>query len=143
MSGMAWIVATVVLILALRALGRRLPGAGPRPPTSVATTPEPELPAVEIGDELDLHGVPEADVDMLVDAFVDVAFERRLSQAKIIHGKGIGARRQRVRARLARHPQVLGWRDAETPGSGWGATVVQLRNPSLGMLAKHGPPTLG
>jgi dsDNA-specific endonuclease/ATPase MutS2 len=143
MSGMAWIVATVVLILVVRALGRRLPAAGPRPPAAAAISPESESPPLEIGDELDLHGVPEAEVDLLVDAFVDLAFERRLSRAKIIHGKGIGARRQRVRARLARHPRVVGWRDAETPGSGSGATVVQLQDPSPGVLANDGPPALG
>ena len=142
MSDMAWLVATVVLILVGRVLGRRWLGAERPAAESFADASDSDPPALEIGDELDLHGVPDADVDMLVDAFVDVAVERRLRRAKIIHGKGIGARRQRVRARLARHPQVVGWHDAETPGSGWGATVAQLRDPA-GTLANDGPPALG
>jgi Smr domain-containing protein len=93
-----------------------------------AAGPDPDY-AVEIGDELDLHGVPPRDVDELVGAFVDVSLERGRSRVKIIHGKGTGSLRARVRVLLERHPGVAGYEDAVAPGSGWGATVVTLRPP--------------
>jgi dsDNA-specific endonuclease/ATPase MutS2 len=85
---------------------------------------------IEIGDELDLHGVAAGEIDEAVDAFVDLGLERGRDRIKIVHGKGTGRLRQRVRARLARHPGVGGWEDAASPGSGWGATIVRLRPPS-------------
>ncbi|MFQ5599186.1 MAG: Smr/MutS family protein [Candidatus Krumholzibacteriia bacterium] len=147
---MWWLVATVLLILGLSWLGRRwLPerqarkrgaGAGGRRAPEAAAAelagqiPDVDAPAtgcdVEIGDELDLHGVPPADVAELVDAFVDVSLRRGRRTIRIVHGKGIGEARRTVRARLERHPGVARFADAPPP-SGWGATVVELHAQEL------------
>lgn len=91
----------------------------------------PEIDDAVVGDELDLHGVPPAEVGGLVDAFVDVCVERGLASARIIHGKGIGVLRRTVRAHLARHPAVRWFGDAPPPSS-WGATLFELSEPSSG-----------
>jgi dsDNA-specific endonuclease/ATPase MutS2 len=46
---------------------------------------------------------------------------------RIIHGRGIGAQRETVRAVLARTEFVADFRDAPAEAGGWGATVVTLR----------------
>lgn len=128
MRGMWWVLAAVLLLVALAALGRRvLDGAAPvEPPPSDPGGPDRDY-ELHVGDELDLHGVPEREVGELVAAFVEDAVARRRSSVKIVHGKGTGRRRAHVRARLARLPAVRDVHDAATPGSGWGATIVHLR----------------
>lgn len=131
MLPMHWLLLALLLLWGVAWLGRRLLRGG-SPPTSEGedlSGPDSDYD-VEIGDELDLHGVPPSEVDALVDAFVTLAAERRRPEVKIVHGKGTGKLRQRVRARLARHPEVADWTDALSPGSGWGATIVHLHPPS-------------
>jgi dsDNA-specific endonuclease/ATPase MutS2 len=131
MPPMRWLLLAVLLLWGLVWWGRRSLRGGPSP-TVEGTEPSGPDPAyaLDIGDELDLHGVPPREVDAIVDAFIDVAVQRRRTPIKIIHGKGTGRLRQRVRQRLARHPAVAGWTDAASPGSGWGATIVHLRRAS-------------
>jgi len=131
MPAMMWLFATLALVALMAALGHPLrrgrPPAG-APVAPPAGGPDPDY-ALEIGTELDLHGVPESAVDALVEAFVEHALERGWPEVKIIHGKGTGRRRARVRDRLSRLPGVVQFGDASTPGSGWGATVVILARP--------------
>jgi dsDNA-specific endonuclease/ATPase MutS2 len=128
---MMWLLATVALVVLVAYAGPRLLRGGtirePRPDPG-ADGPDADY-QVEIGDELDLHGVPDREVDALVDAFLDLAVQRGWSEVKIVHGKGTGRRRGRVRVRIAQHPAVLRYGDASTPGSGWGATLVTLGAP--------------
>ena len=128
---MLWLLAAALVLAVLAWLGPRLLGAGPVPePTPIEPGgPDPNY-ALEIGDELDLHGVPGPQVGDLVDAFVDEAVRRGRREVKIVHGKGTGALRRTVRARLQHHPAVIELGDALSPGSGWGATVVRLRGRS-------------
>jgi DNA mismatch repair protein MutS2 len=126
---MWWLLATVLLLAALAALGRRFLDGARRvheEPPSEPGGPDPDY-EVHVGDELDLHGVPEREVGELVAAFVEDAVARRRPWVKIVHGKGTGRRRGHVRAILARHPAVRDAQDAASPGSGWGATIVHLR----------------
>jgi DNA mismatch repair protein MutS2 len=44
----------------------------------------------------------------------------------LIHGRGTGFQRQRVRELLAEHPLVVRFGDAPAHLGGWGATLVQL-----------------
>lgn len=128
---MWWLIAALVLLFGLSWLGKRLlSGEAVRDPESTGADVPPELEdALHIGDELDLHGVNPRDVGDLVDAFVEDAQARGRSEVRIIHGKGIGALRQTVRARLQRHAAVRDFRDAPPPSS-WGATIVVLNLPA-------------
>jgi dsDNA-specific endonuclease/ATPase MutS2 len=124
---MLWLLAAVALLWGVVWLGRRVLDRPPREDPAPADPggPDPDYD-VHVGDELDLHGVPPAELPGLVEAFLEAARARGLLRVKIVHGKGIGVQRQRVRAILARHPHVLRFGDAEPGGSGWGATVAQL-----------------
>ena len=97
----------------LAAAGKDSPFAGPLP-----------LPP---GDTLDLHTFSPREVAPLLGDFLDLCEETGISRARIIHGKGTGVLRQRVRALLARDPRVLAYGDASADAGGWGATVVELR----------------
>lgn len=127
---MLWLLATFVLLLGLAWLGRRF--LQPREPMEESPAPEAAMEATEaidMGDELDLHGVPPRQVAELVDAFIDDAWSRNERLVRIVHGRGIGVLRRIVRTRLARHPRVLFYGDAPPP-SGWGATIAELSSAS-------------
>jgi dsDNA-specific endonuclease/ATPase MutS2 len=83
-----------------------------------------ELP---VSDELDLHSFLPREVKDVVATWLDAAYEEGFRQLRIIHGRGIGAQRQTVRALLARDLRVEGFGDAPAEAGGWGATWVTLR----------------
>ena len=82
---------------------------------------------IPITDTLDLHTVHARDVKAVVEEYLAEAERLHLTALRIIHGRGIGVRREIVRAILARHPAVTDFRDAPPEAGGWGATVVTLR----------------
>jgi Smr domain-containing protein len=87
-----WILGTVLLGLAVAWLGKRwLPEShASRRPIAPPTDPPADVAIdLEIGDELDLHGVPPRQVAELVDAFIEVGLERRRRTLRIVHGRGI------------------------------------------------------
>lgn len=136
---MHWLAAILALAAITAVVARRLPRGMP-----LDTPPPPDTDGDALRletDELDLHGVVPREAAAVVDEFICDARRRGLVLVKIVHGKGTGVLRRRVRARLARHPDVERWHDATTPGSGWGATVVHLRAADT-PLAPAAPPDL-
>lgn len=82
---------------------------------------------VEIGDSIDLHTYRPRDVPKVVEAYLEAAREKGLREVRLIHGKGTGFQRDRVRQILAATEFVEEFFDAP-PGRGfWGATVARLR----------------
>lgn len=75
---------------------------------------------------LDLHGINPREVGDLVDDWIDASRSAGLRQLRIVHGKGIGALRETVHARLRRRKDVASFRLGGEGGGGWGATVVEL-----------------
>jgi dsDNA-specific endonuclease/ATPase MutS2 len=63
----------------------------------------------------------------VVRAYLDEASERGFQEVRLIHGRGIGVQRERVRSVLSEHPSVAEYHDAPPARGGWGATVVRLR----------------
>jgi uncharacterized protein (TIGR00290 family) len=78
---------------------------------------------------LDLHGVSPKEVGDLVDDWIDASRAAGLTRLRIVHGKGIGALRETVHARLRRRTDVAGFRLGGAGGGGWGATLVDLTEP--------------
>lgn len=78
---------------------------------------------------LDLHVFDPSDVGDLVPEYLRACHEKGLTRVRIIHGKGTGVMRRRVRDILSDHPLV---RDYETAkdASGWGATIAYLSSAS-------------
>lgn len=83
-----------------------------------------ELPITSV---FDLHTVPPRDVTGVVEAYLEAAWEKGLTELRIIHGKGIGVQREAVRKVLERTAFVDSFRTAPEDAGGWGATLVTLR----------------
>ena len=82
-----------------------------------------------IEDVLDLHTFRPKEVPDLLDDYFTACQEAKLFSVRIIHGKGQGVLKKRVRAILARHPLVETFTDAPPEAGGWGATLVNLIRP--------------
>jgi len=88
-------------------------------------------PAIlEITDELDLHGFAPRDVLDVVDAYLEAAWEKGLTEVRLIHGRGKGVQRAAVQRLLGGHELVVEYRDAPPGRGGWGATIAWLRGPA-------------
>jgi DNA-nicking Smr family endonuclease len=82
---------------------------------------------VPIEPAFDLHAFAPRDVLPAVSAYLDAAAERGLREVRLIHGKGRGVQRARVRELLASHPAVERFQEAPPERGGWGATLAWLR----------------
>jgi dsDNA-specific endonuclease/ATPase MutS2 len=82
---------------------------------------------VPIEDALDLHHFRPAEIPSVVESYLEAAVEAGFTEVRIIHGRGRGVQRERVRSVLARHPAVAEFRDATPERGGPGATVARLR----------------
>jgi dsDNA-specific endonuclease/ATPase MutS2 len=85
---------------------------------------------VPITDVFDLHPFAPRDVKSAVEAYLEEAHERGFRFVRIIHGRGIGVQREKVRNVLARTVYVEEFRDAPMEAGGWGATIVTLKSPT-------------
>jgi dsDNA-specific endonuclease/ATPase MutS2 len=86
---------------------------------------QPEIVELEVTDVLDLHTFAPSEVAGLVCDYLDLAAEKGYREVRIIHGKGTGVQRERVRKILAANSRVTGFGDAKD-ASAWGATIAQL-----------------
>jgi len=75
---------------------------------------------------LDLHMFAPRDAVSVVKEYLRACREKGILEVRIIHGKGKGVLRRTVHAMLEEHPHVLDFRLDPGP-SGWGATIVRLR----------------
>lgn len=85
-----------------------------------------EIENFEITDVLDLHSFPPQEIGELVRDYLDLAYAKGIRQLRIIHGKGIGVQRERVRKILERDPRVIRFGDPPGEAGGWGATWVEM-----------------
>jgi DNA-nicking Smr family endonuclease len=84
---------------------------------------------VPIGDSFDLHSFLPRDVAPVVADYLEEAKAAGFREVRLIHGKGIGARRAEVRSLLAKREDVADFFDAPPERGGTGATVVVFREP--------------
>jgi DNA-nicking Smr family endonuclease len=80
-----------------------------------------------IEDSIDLHTFSPKDVPSVVEAYLEAAREAGLEEVRIIHGRGKGVQKERVRQVLGRSEHVAHFEEATPDRGGWGATVVKLR----------------
>jgi dsDNA-specific endonuclease/ATPase MutS2 len=80
-----------------------------------------------IEDAIDLHAFAPRDIPSVVESYLEAAAEKGFSEVRLIHGRGTGFQRKRVREVLAGHRLVASFSDAPPERGGFGATVVQLR----------------
>lgn len=98
--------------------------------------PPHELP---IDDELDLHAFAPRDTTDVLDAYLDAAHERGLTEVRVVHGRGRGVQRAAIQRVFASHPLVTGFSD--DPRSHLGATLVRLVPPASAPPSSSAPST--
>lgn len=91
--------------------------------------PAPDDPIeVPIDGSLDLHLFAPRDVASVVTEYLDECGRRGILHVRIAHGKGIGTLRETVHAVLRKRSDVASFRLDSESASGWGATLVELRD---------------
>jgi DNA-nicking Smr family endonuclease len=83
---------------------------------------------IPIEEAFDLHSFRPEDVASALEEYLREARAAGLTEVRVIHGKGTGARRAEVRRLLASRTDVLEFSDAPPGRGGFGATVVLLKS---------------
>ena len=86
---------------------------------------------VPITDTFDLHPFQPREIRDVAREYLVEAHARGFRQVRLIHGRGIGVQRERIRSLLETLEFVEGFQDADASGGGWGSTVVLLAPNSL------------
>ncbi len=84
-------------------------------------------PLPDAGFEIDLRGLRVDEVSLELGRALDGAILNDLNQVRIIHGKGTGAVKNRVREFLRLDPRVASFRDGHPGEGGAGVTLVEFR----------------
>lgn len=89
--------------------------------------PFPAPVTIPIEDAIDLHPFAPGEVPDVVASYLEAARDAGFREVRVIHGRGRGVQRVRVRAVLATSPLVERFADAPPERGGPGATVAWLR----------------
>jgi DNA mismatch repair protein MutS2 len=87
---------------------------------------QPTIVAKNVPLELELRGFRVADVEEVLDRYLNDAYLAGLPFVRIIHGKGTGVLRQVVREILSTHPLVASFAGAPDRDGGEGVTVAHM-----------------
>lgn len=82
---------------------------------------------IPIEDVIDLHPFRPKEVADVAYEYLNEARLRGMRQVRLIHGRGIGVQRERIRSMLESVDWVESFHDADPSGGGWGSTVVLLK----------------
>lgn len=82
---------------------------------------------IPINGVLDLHTFHPGDVPGVLEDYLTACREAGVHSVRIIHGKGKGIQKNRVRALLERMTMVESYKDAGHGAGGWGATLAELK----------------
>jgi DNA mismatch repair protein MutS2 len=85
------------------------------------------LATEHVSDQLDLRGKYGEEALPMIDSHLAAAAEANLKLVTLIHGKGTGALRAKVREFLDTHPLVKGYHDGGRNSDDFGSTVVELK----------------
>lgn len=84
---------------------------------------------LEIEESIDLHRFHPSEIVAIVDAYLAAALDLGFREVRLIHGRGRGVQRARIRALLERDVRVVAFTDAPSGRGGWGATIAWLQKP--------------
>jgi DNA-nicking Smr family endonuclease len=92
------------------------------------TDDDPDEPVVlPIEDSIDLHPFSPKEIPSVVESYLEAAREAGFEEVRVIHGRGKGVQKERVRQVLGRSPLVAHFEEATPDRGGFGATVVTLK----------------
>lgn len=80
-----------------------------------------------IEDTLDLHTFRPKEVPDLLNDYFSECISSGIYSVRVIHGKGQGILRKRVRSLLKKNPLVVSYKEAPPEAGGWGAVQVELK----------------
>ena len=83
-----------------------------------------------IEDVLDLHTFRPQDIANLLQDYFAECVQSNIFSVRVIHGKGKGIQKKRVRELLKINSLVTSFKDAPPEAGGWGATLVELKRPA-------------
>ena len=83
---------------------------------------------IPIDGVLDLHTFQPKEIPDLLQDYLSLCLEKGIFRVRIIHGKGQGILKARVRSLLNKNPLVIQFADAPAESGGWGATLVELHS---------------
>jgi len=86
-----------------------------------------ELHVLPIEDSIDLHTFRPSEATEVLEEYFQACREKNLLDVRVIHGKGRGHLRAKVRAFLEKNPQVDSFVQAPPERGGWGAVMVRLK----------------
>src|SRR5262245_65070140 len=92
---------------------------------------------IPIEDAIYLHSFRPEDLASVVEEYLREAKAAGFSEVRLIHGKGIGARRAQVRRLLAARADVADYFDAPPERGGSGATIAILDRKSTRLNSSH------
>ncbi|MCG6964585.1 MAG: Smr/MutS family protein [Acidobacteria bacterium] len=130
-----WALAIFAGILAVMTAVVLAAGGRKKPPTAADESEDEEssrlgegVVTLPVEDSLDLHPFDPSEIPPVVEDYLEAAHAAGFREVRLIHGRGIGVQRERVRSVLSRHPLVEAFHDAPPERGGWGATVAYLRD---------------
>jgi DNA-nicking Smr family endonuclease len=91
------------------------------------SAPDDDPVVLPIEDAIDLHPFAPGEIPSVVRSYLEAAHEAGFREVRLIHGRGRGVQRARVRQVLAAHPLVERYADAPPERGGPGATLAWLR----------------
>jgi hypothetical protein len=122
--GLMLVVLTAVVFLAF---GRKQESSESLGEEEESGYPDPEDPVeLPVEDFIDLHPFPPRDIPDIVTDYLQAAHTAGFHEVRLIHGRGVGVQRERVRSTLSKNPLVESFSDASADRGGWGATIAQL-----------------
>ena len=83
---------------------------------------------IAIEDVLDLHTFKPKEIPDLLADYFSACIDEEIYSVRIVHGKGRGILKDRVRRLLKKNPMVSSFSNAPLEAGGWGATLVELRH---------------
>ena len=82
-----------------------------------------------VEDSIDLHPFAPKDIPSVVESYLEAAREAGLEEVRVIHGRGKGHQKERVRQVLGRSPRVEHFEEATPDRGRFGAAVARLKPP--------------
>jgi len=84
-------------------------------------------PPRDVSMQLDMRGMRAAEIEALLDRYLNDAYLSNLSEVRLVHGKGTGTLRKIVRDVLSTHPLVVSHSGGVDGEGGEGVTVARLQ----------------